>query len=154
MAQKLAATVDHIGWSVRVENILATFYHAGAEDRTPIRTVGQLCRLNEDDLLMQRSFGKRCLQEVKQRLSEIGLSLGMTEPEGPPKVELPITLRDWFAGQALVGMLASGLPSVRCAADNEDAERLVDDPSMAARIAFNHADAMLAERARRQEAGQ
>ena len=45
-----------------------------------IETVGHLVRLTEADLLKIRSFGKTSLREVKRRLTDIGLSLGMNVP--------------------------------------------------------------------------
>jgi len=48
-----------------------------------------------------------------------------------------MTLRDWFAGQAINGMLANGLgPN----------SQWTDDPPSAARWAYEIADAMIAER--------
>ncbi|MHC5023182.1 MAG: DNA-directed RNA polymerase subunit alpha C-terminal domain-containing protein, partial [Planctomycetota bacterium] len=47
-----------------------------------IHTVAQLVSQEENDLLALRSFGKTSLREIKRKLEEIGLSLGMTLPEG------------------------------------------------------------------------
>jgi DNA-directed RNA polymerase subunit alpha len=40
-------------------------------------TVGQLVRLSEDELLAIRSFGKTSLREIKRKLADLGLSIGM-----------------------------------------------------------------------------
>jgi DNA-directed RNA polymerase subunit alpha len=42
-----------------------------------IMTVGQLVRLSEEDLLAIRSFGKTSLREIKRKLADLGLSIGM-----------------------------------------------------------------------------
>lgn len=49
-----------------------------------------------------------------------------------------MTLRDWFAGQALAGFTA-------CHFDNGDA---IMDAADTAKAAYNYADAMLAERSK------
>jgi DNA-directed RNA polymerase subunit alpha len=38
-----------------------------------------LVRLTDADLLKIRSFGKTSLREIKRKLADIGLSLGMTD---------------------------------------------------------------------------
>ena len=57
--------------SVRASNCL---------ENENITTVGQLVSRNEDDLLDLRNFGETSLNEVKQKLNEIGLRLGMRVP--------------------------------------------------------------------------
>lgn len=42
-----------------------------------IKTIGELVRKKEEDLLACRNFGKKSLDEVKSKLKELGLSLGM-----------------------------------------------------------------------------
>ena len=42
-----------------------------------IITVGDLVHMHEDQLMQLRSFGKTSLMEVKRKLAELGLSLGM-----------------------------------------------------------------------------
>jgi DNA-directed RNA polymerase subunit alpha len=44
--------------------------------------VADLVQKDEAELLAVRSFGKTSLREVKRKLEEIGLSLGMKLPEG------------------------------------------------------------------------
>ena len=45
------------------------------EDQT---TVGQLAQKTEADMLKYRNFGKKSLNEIKSKLLELGLTLGMT----------------------------------------------------------------------------
>ena len=46
-----------------------------------IRTVGELVLLSDSDLLKVRSFGKTSLREVKRKLGDLGLAMGMTADE-------------------------------------------------------------------------
>lgn len=68
LERKLAASVDTLDLSVRASNCLAS---------QKITTIGQLVRMTDDDLLKVRSFGKTSLREVKRKLADLGLSLGM-----------------------------------------------------------------------------
>jgi DNA-directed RNA polymerase subunit alpha len=58
--------------SVRASNCL---------ESAKIQTVGQLAKMTDADLLKIRSFGKTSLREIKRKLADIGLSLGMTDIE-------------------------------------------------------------------------
>jgi DNA-directed RNA polymerase subunit alpha len=42
-----------------------------------ITTVGQLAMKTEQEMLKYRNFGKKSLNEIKDKLSQLGLSLGM-----------------------------------------------------------------------------
>lgn len=44
-----------------------------------IRTIGELARKTEDEITKTRNFGKKSLAEIKAKLSEQNLSLGMTD---------------------------------------------------------------------------
>ena len=68
LEQKLATSVDTLDLSVRASNCLAS---------EKIATVAQLVQMTEEELLKVRSFGKTSLREVKRKLADIGLSLGM-----------------------------------------------------------------------------
>ena len=46
-----------------------------------ITTVGELAQKTEAEMLKYRNFGKKSLNEIKQKLVELGLSLGMTFDE-------------------------------------------------------------------------
>ncbi|MBI5723444.1 MAG: DNA-directed RNA polymerase subunit alpha [Planctomycetes bacterium] len=68
LQKKLAMSVHELELSVRANNCL---------ESAKIETVGQLVGMAEPDLLKIRSFGKTSLREVKRKLQDIGLSLGM-----------------------------------------------------------------------------
>jgi DNA-directed RNA polymerase subunit alpha len=72
LQKKLTMSVHELELSVRANNCLE-----GAK----IETVGQLAGMTEADLLKIRSFGKTSLREVKRRLGDLGLSLGMNVPQ-------------------------------------------------------------------------
>lgn len=66
--QKLALRINEIELSVRSTNCLAN---------ANIDTIGELVVMPESDMLRFRNFGKKSLTEIKQKLDELGLSLGM-----------------------------------------------------------------------------
>lgn len=66
--QKLNMTVQELDLSVRANNCL---------ESARIQTVRDLVQKTDQDLLKVRSFGKTSLREVKRRLAELGLALGM-----------------------------------------------------------------------------
>jgi len=68
--QKLGMPIQELELSVRASNCL---------ESAKVETVGQLVEKTEADLLKIRSFGKTSLREIKRKLADIGLSLGMTE---------------------------------------------------------------------------
>jgi DNA-directed RNA polymerase subunit alpha len=70
LAGKLAKPIQDLELSVRASNCLESIR---------IETVGQLAKMTEADLLKIRSFGKTSLREVKRKLADLGLSLGMTD---------------------------------------------------------------------------
>jgi DNA-directed RNA polymerase subunit alpha len=47
-----------------------------------ITTVGQLAMKTEQEMLKYRNFGKKSLNEIKDKLSSLGLSLGMNFEPG------------------------------------------------------------------------
>ena len=67
---KLNMPIQELELSVRANNCL---------ESVKIDTVGQLAKLTESDLLKIRSFGKTSSREIKRKLADIGLSLGMTD---------------------------------------------------------------------------
>jgi len=69
LLKKLDTPIQELELSVRASNCLESI---------KIETVGQLVEMTEADLLKVRSFGKTSLREVKRKLADIGLSLGMT----------------------------------------------------------------------------
>lgn len=70
LAAKLAMPIEQLELTVRSSNCL---------ESNNIQTVGQLVKMTEADLLKIRSFGKTSLREVRRKLAELGLSLGMTD---------------------------------------------------------------------------
>lgn len=65
---KLALRINEIELSVRSTNCLS-----GAD----IGTIGELVIMGESEMLKFRNFGKKSLNEIKAKLEEMGLSLGM-----------------------------------------------------------------------------
>jgi DNA-directed RNA polymerase subunit alpha len=83
MKKLLGMSVNEIELSVRAANCL---------NNANITTVGQLAMKSEQEMLKYRNFGKKSLNEIKEKLTALGLSLGMTfEPEllEAPKEEAP-----------------------------------------------------------------
>jgi DNA-directed RNA polymerase subunit alpha len=70
LSQKLNMPIQELELSVRASNCL---------ESAKIQTVGELVRMTEGDLLKIRSFGKTSLREIKRKLADIGLSLGMPD---------------------------------------------------------------------------
>jgi DNA-directed RNA polymerase subunit alpha len=64
----LNMSVNEIELSVRAANCL---------NNANITTVGQLAMKTEQEMLKYRNFGKKSLNEIKDKLSALGLSLGM-----------------------------------------------------------------------------
>src|SRR5277367_1681097 len=74
----LNMSVNEIELSVRAANCL---------NNANITTVGQLAMKTEAEMLKYRNFGKKSLNEIKDKLQNLGLSLGMKLEPG--LVELP-----------------------------------------------------------------
>jgi DNA-directed RNA polymerase subunit alpha len=64
----LNMSVNEIELSVRAANCL---------NNANITTVGQLAQKTEQEMLKYRNFGKKSLNEIKEKLAGLGLSLGM-----------------------------------------------------------------------------
>lgn len=71
--RKLNMPIDELNLTVRASNCL---------ESANIHTVADLVGCDENELLSVRSFGKTSLREVKRKLEELGLSIGMKLPEG------------------------------------------------------------------------
>ncbi|MBM4143083.1 MAG: DNA-directed RNA polymerase subunit alpha [Lentisphaerae bacterium] len=69
LRRKLRMSVNEIELSVRAANCL---------NNANITTVGQLAQKTETEMLKYRNFGKKSLNEIKGKLAELGLSLGMS----------------------------------------------------------------------------
>ena len=74
----LNMSVNEIELSVRAANCL---------NNANITTVGQLAQKSEGEMLKYRNFGKKSLNEIKDKLQQLGLGLGMKFESG--LVELP-----------------------------------------------------------------
>ena len=70
LVEKLKIPIQDLELSVRANNCL---------ESAKMETVGQLVKMTDADLLKIRSFGKTSLREIKRKLADIGLSLGMTD---------------------------------------------------------------------------
>ena len=66
--RKLSLRINEIELSVRSTNCL---------ENANIETIGELVIMPESEMLCFRNFGKKSLTEIKQKLDELGLSLGM-----------------------------------------------------------------------------
>ena len=64
----LNMSVNEIELSVRAANCL---------NNANITTVGELAMKSEQEMLKYRNFGKKSLNEIKSKLEQLGLSLGM-----------------------------------------------------------------------------
>ncbi|MBI1190350.1 MAG: DNA-directed RNA polymerase subunit alpha [Tepidisphaera sp.] len=73
LIRKLNMSINELELSVRASNCL---------ESARIETVGQLVTQTDAELLKLRSFGRTSLREVKRKLQDISLDLGMTLPEG------------------------------------------------------------------------
>jgi len=69
----LNMSVNEIELSVRAANCL---------NNANITTVGQLAMKTEAEMLKYRNFGKKSLNEIKEKLQQLGLSLGMKFESG------------------------------------------------------------------------
>src|SRR5215467_7974710 len=76
----LNMSVNEIELSVRAANCL---------NNANITTVGQLAQKTEAEMLKYRNFGKKSLNEIKDKLQQLGLSLGMKFEPG--LIDLPIS---------------------------------------------------------------
>ncbi len=67
-ADKLSRSVDELELSVRSYNCLKN---------ANIRTIGELVQKTESEMLKTKNFGRKSLNEIKDILASMGLSLGM-----------------------------------------------------------------------------
>jgi DNA-directed RNA polymerase subunit alpha len=68
LRRKLNMSVNEIELSVRAANCL---------NNANLTTVGELAQKSEAEMLKYRNFGKKSLNEIKAKLAELGLGLGM-----------------------------------------------------------------------------
>jgi DNA-directed RNA polymerase subunit alpha len=74
--ENLFRSVDELELSVRSANCL---------QQANIKTIGDLVQKTEPEMLKTKNFGRKSLKEIKEILSEMGLSLGMKLENWPPK---------------------------------------------------------------------
>jgi len=73
MSEKLKMPIEDLELSVRASNCI---------ESVKMKTVGDLVKMTEADLLKIRSFGKTSLREIKRKLADLGMSLGMMNIDG------------------------------------------------------------------------
>jgi DNA-directed RNA polymerase subunit alpha len=75
----LFKSVDELELSVRSANCL---------QNANIRFIGELVQKTEAEMLKTKNFGRKSLNEIKETLGVLGLSLGMTIDNLPPRKDL------------------------------------------------------------------
>jgi DNA-directed RNA polymerase subunit alpha len=70
--KQLSQDVEVLDLSVRAMNCL---------NNANIKIIGELCTKTEHRMLKYRNFGKKSLDEIKEKIESLGLSLGMTFSE-------------------------------------------------------------------------
>jgi len=68
----LETPVEELELSVRASNCL---------QNSKIKTIGQLVRITEEDMMSMKNFGKKSADELKSKLAQYGLWLGMTDDD-------------------------------------------------------------------------
>jgi DNA-directed RNA polymerase subunit alpha len=76
LAENLYRTVDELELSVRAANCLRN---------ANIRLIGELVQKTEAEMLKTKNFGRKSLNEIKEILAEMGLSLGMRIEDFDPE---------------------------------------------------------------------
>lgn len=88
------AVLDHLGKSVEELELSVRSYNC--LKNANIRTIGELVQKTEAEMLKTKNFGRKSLNEIKEILSSMGLTLGMdlddqgrpfeviSSPAGPP----------------------------------------------------------------------
>ena len=77
--ENLFRRIEEIDLSVRAANCL---------ENADIKYIGELVSKTEAEMLRTKNFGRKSLNEIKEILSEMGLTLGMKLEEFPPREEL------------------------------------------------------------------
>ena len=68
LLEQFGRSVDELELSVRSYNCLKN---------AEIKTIGELVTRSEGEMLKTKNFGRKSLNEIKEILEEMGLSLGM-----------------------------------------------------------------------------
>jgi DNA-directed RNA polymerase subunit alpha len=82
--ENLFRSVDELELSVRSANCL---------QNANIRLIGELVQRTESEMLKTKNFGRKSLNEIKEVLASMGLSLGMRVENFPERSEIE-RLRD------------------------------------------------------------
>jgi DNA-directed RNA polymerase subunit alpha len=77
----------------RIEEIDLSVRSANCLENADIKYIGELVQRSEPEMLRTKNFGRKSLNEIKDMLSEMGLSLGMKLESFPARRELE-SLRD------------------------------------------------------------
>lgn len=77
--ENLFRRIDELELSVRSSNCL---------ENADIKYIGELVRRTEQEMLRTKNFGRKSLNEIKEILAEMGLSLGMKLDSFPSRQEL------------------------------------------------------------------
>jgi DNA-directed RNA polymerase subunit alpha len=85
MNPHLLRSVDELELSVRSANCL---------QNANIRYIGGLVQRTESEMLKTKNFGRKSLNEIKEVLASMGLSLGMTLEGFPSRKELEQRARE------------------------------------------------------------
>jgi len=81
--ENLNRSVEELELSVRSANCLKN---------ANIRYIGELVQKTEAEMLKTKNFGRKSLNEIKEILAEMGLSLGMRVPVWNPPDEIDETV--------------------------------------------------------------
>lgn len=80
LREKLKLPISVLDPSARAENCLAA---------ANVQTLGELVRHDEAELLKIKNFGRTSMREIKKKLQDLGLSLGMEIPAEPTPTPTP-----------------------------------------------------------------
>ncbi|MGD8561431.1 MAG: DNA-directed RNA polymerase subunit alpha [Desulfarculaceae bacterium] len=83
--ENLFRTVDELELSVRSANCLKN---------ANIKYIGELVQRSESEMLKTKNFGRKSLNEIKEMLTEMGLSLGMGLDSFPSREELDTRIKE------------------------------------------------------------
>lgn len=72
----------------RIEEIELSVRSANCLENADIKYIGELVQKTEAEMLRTKNFGRKSLNEIKEILSEMGLSLGMKLEEFPARRDL------------------------------------------------------------------
>ncbi|MBU1076249.1 MAG: hypothetical protein KKH98_03085 [Spirochaetes bacterium] len=68
----LSTPVEELELSVRASNCLS---------QSKIKTIGQLIKITEEEMMNMKNFGKKSSDELKVKLQQYGLWMGMTDED-------------------------------------------------------------------------